>query len=117
MALMRKLFPATGYISLSDVAIGEDDTHDYAQFYTGWGTDYGPEPIYYRTVIFAKKKTEDWSKARVFDSGSLGQGPFVGPIDALESNGRELGEPEPATAPEPTPGAATAPAAQEPREP
>jgi hypothetical protein len=103
MTLMRRLFPKTKYISLTRVTLTQDATHDFAEFFVGRGIDHSFESVYYRHFIFAKKKTEDWSKARVFDKGFLGYKPFSGPIELLEAKGWENGKPKPSQLIEPTP--------------
>ena len=67
--LMQPRYPATRLISLGSVLITGDSAHDFAEFFTGWTIEHGFEGVYYRYLIFAKKKGEAWSSARVFTMG------------------------------------------------
>lgn len=101
MALMRKLYPSSKYISLSRLRLTEDSAYDYAEFFVGWGIEGESEGVYYRHYIFAKKKSDDWFQARAFDKGALGYKPFYGPIELLEEKGWENGRPKPNQMPVP----------------
>jgi hypothetical protein len=103
MTLMRELFPHSKYISINGGWPGSDADYDYLTCGVSWGIDHGFESVYHRYVIFAKKKkSEDWSQARVFDQENIPFGEFNGPMKVLEKKGREFKRPKPNKAPEPT---------------
>ena len=93
MVAARRVLPECGHISLTDFWIGADADHDYAMFFVGRGIKVGFEGTYFRHLIFVKEKSaRDWSTARVFDWPNSPIEPFKGPIDLLESKGKEFGK-------------------------
>ena len=92
MSVLRRHL-ASEYSTLTRPQVTTDGTYDYVRFFAGWGIDHGFESVYWRYLIFAKKRNQEWSAARVFDTGSLPMTPFEGPFKLLEEKGEELGKP------------------------
>ena len=86
----RKAFPESEQISLMDYWPSSDDTHDFVVFYTSREIKGGFESMYWRYVVFVKKKSErEWLNARVFDLPDNHPGPFSRSLGWLEQNAKE----------------------------
>ncbi len=83
---------SSDYIALTRPQSASDGSYDYVRFFAGFNIAGGFESVTWRYLVFAKKKDQKWSEARVFDAGRLPMAPFAGPMDLLEREGRELGE-------------------------
>jgi len=105
----------TRRVFLQNGKLGSDGTYDYALFFAGWEIDTGFEGVYYKYVVFAKRKADrSWADSRVFiapkDYAQPFADPFDGPLSDLSAAGEELMKKEPNKAPEPTPTSVTPPA-------
>ena len=90
----RKVFPESGQISLSDFWTSADSTHEFVVFFAGREIKGGFESMYWRYLVFAKKKTDrDWSSARVFDLLDDHPKPLGRTLEWLEKNAKELKAP------------------------